>query len=402
VLMLVARVPWPLDDGWKMRTGNILKGLAAQGAEIDLISFGDPDQLVPDAFRSACARIQLVRRERPYAVGDLVRGVLGRTPFSVLNYRAEAFAQGVRDACRDTAYDLLLIEDVVMAQYAVEASARVAFLDMHNIESHLLQRYARSERHLARKGYAYLTARKLTHYERAISRRFDRVLVCSEEDRGRLRSGASDLPVAVVPNGIDPAYFSDAAVRPVDGSIVFVGSMDYHANISGVTHFVRAILPMIRSRHPNVTTYVVGKNPAPEVRALAGDDVVVTGAVDDVRPYVAAAAVSVVPLLVGGGTRLKILEAMAMGKAVVSTPVGAEGIPAPDGVALVLAEQGHEFADRVCELLEDRQRAEAIGGRAREFVLRHYDWTAIVDEIVDRFEELVPPTPPLNPRPVDA
>lgn len=394
VLMLLGRVPWPFDDGWKMRSGNILKGLAAQGAVIDLISFGDPDQTIPEEFRAACASIELVPRERSYALGDLIRGALGRTPFSVLNYRAETFAASVRDASRKVHYDLLLVEDVVMAQYVADARADMAFLDMHNIESHLLERYARAERRLARKAYAYLTAAKLARYERTISRRFARVLVCSEEDRARLRTGAPDLRVTVVPNGIDPAYFSSEVAWPANGSLVFVGSMDYHANISGALHFVHAILPMIRARHPDVRTYIVGKNPTPEVRALAGDHVVVTGAVDDVRPYLAGAAVSVVPLLVGGGTRLKILEAMAMGKAIVSTPVGAEGISATDGDTLLLAEGAREFADRVSELLDDEPRARAMGARARELVLRRYDWRAIVQRIADQYDAATLPALP--------
>lgn len=386
VLVVMGRVPWPMDDGWKMRSGNLLKGLAEAGARIDLVSFGDPASPVPDHFRAALARVELVPRRKSYAVSDLIRGLVGVTPFPVLNYRDDAFRERVRVLAEANRYDMLLVEDIVMAQYALDIDAPARFLDMHNVESHLMRRYAESESNVARRQYASLTAAKLAGYEGSVARQFTEVFVCSDDDRRRVSALQPDARVRVVPNGIDPSYFS-AQPGVSDGSIVFIGSMDYHANISGVLHFAGEILPRIHARLPDVRTYIVGKNPSREVRRLASDRVIVTGAVPDVRPYVAAAGVSVVPLLVGGGTRLKILEAMAMGKAIVSSSVGAEGIPGGDGDTIMLADDPETFARRVVELLEDPSRARDLGRRARVFVLRRYAWSAIVRGIESAFQD---------------
>jgi sugar transferase (PEP-CTERM/EpsH1 system associated) len=386
VLVIMGRVPWPLDDGWKMRSGNLLKGLLDLGARIDLVSFGDPTSPAPDELRSRLARVELVPRRKSYAATDLLLGLVGGTPFSVLNYRDDALRDRVGELARGGSYDMLLVEDVVMAQYAAAVDAKIKFLDMHNVESHLLQRYAADEPNIARSWYASLTAAKLARYEREIAGRFTEIFVCSDEDRRRLNTQQSTTAIRVVPNGIDPSYFSARQVQE-DGSIVFVGSMDYHANISGALHFANEILPRIHARLPDVRTYIVGKNPSREVRRLASENVIVTGAVPDVRPYLAAAGVSVVPLLVGGGTRLKILESMAMGKAIVSSTVGAEGIAVEDGDTIMLADDPDSFAQRVVELLEAPDRAREMGRRARAFVLERYAWSAIVRTIDSAYHD---------------
>lgn len=385
VLALMGRAPWPMDDGWKMRSGNLLKGLAELGATVDLVTFGDPAEPVPEPFNRLLDRVALVARRRSYALSDLARGAVFRTPFPVLNYRDRAFAGRIAQLSAGEVYDMLLAEDIVMAQYATQVRARVRFLDMHNVESHLMTRYAELERSPARRAYARITAAKLAAYERATTPTFDGTFVCSEDDRARLAEGGANGRVVVVPNGIDASFFRQQGAARRNDRIVFVGSMDYHANISGVKHFVGEILPLIRKRLPNVVTYVVGKNPPAEVRELSSDAVVVTGAVPDVRPYVESAAVVVVPLLVGGGTRLKILESMAMGRPTVSTTVGAEGLSVRDGDTVALADDPSEFADRVVALIEDPVSADAMGARAREYVVRNYDWRGIVGRIAESY-----------------
>jgi polysaccharide biosynthesis protein PslH len=376
VLVLLARLPWPTDDGWKTRCANLITGLVSQGAVVDVLSFGESAD-APAITDLRLNRIVVVPRRRAYAPRDLIRGLFTNDSFSVLNYRDEQFAERVREMSIDTSYDLLLVEDVVMAQYAVHSTATIKILDMHNIESHLLRRFADATRHIAKRAYAAITAKKLAAYEEQQATAFDAVFVCSEDDRERLRQMTTRANVHVVPNGVDPSYFKPFA-HQCDGSIVFVGNMDYHANVSGVDYFVRQVMPLIRTAWPEAMFRIVGKNPTNDVRRLATGDVEVTGSVQDVRPYIARAAVVVVPLLVGGGTRLKILEAMAMAKAIVTTSTGCEGIDVREGKDLDIADSADEMARKITSLVRDAHRRQTLGVTARETVCRTYAWDVVV------------------------
>jgi glycosyltransferase involved in cell wall biosynthesis len=223
--------------------------------------------------------------------------------------------------------------------------------------------------------------------------RFDAVLTCSPEDRDRLGAMAVGSPIHVTPNGVRTAYYDDvASSSPDPDTLAFVGSMDYHANISGIAHFVRTTLPLIVRERPALRFLVVGKNPPPQIRALASSNVIVTGSVEDVRPFLVRACVIVVPLLVGGGTRLKILEAMASGRPVVSTRHGAEGIAAgPEH--LVLVDEPAAFAAAVVALMDDPARRERIGRAGRAFVSRCYDWSIITADLNETFARLLETVP---------
>jgi len=379
VLFLTARVPAPLDDGWKIRTFHLLKGFAENRWQVDLLSFCNSGQSVEDfpELQSLCNQIQLVPRTKAYSPLDLCRGLLFAAPFHVYNYRVQAMVD-LLQGWNLQPYDLVQIEDVVMAQYLNKAMAgAVRILDMHNVESDLLHRYAEQEKSLLKKIYAQLTATKLTRYEGRVAGNFHQILVCSGNDRDLLSRNGLSIPVRVVPNGVDCEHFHPVRCDAAPNDLVFVGSMDYHANISGAIHFVRNILPLIWQKNPGVRFTIVGKNPPDAIRRLAEERIIVTGMVPDVRPYFAQAQVVVVPLLVGGGTRLKILEAMAMGKPVVSTTLGAEGIPARHGKQLLLADEREEFAKSVIELLKDQDKSRAMGQAARKFVEQNFAWSSI-------------------------
>lgn len=393
LLFITCRLPFPLDDGWKIRTFNILKGLARSGYVIDLATFvrDEREKKHIEALAPYCHDVCTVVRAGGYKPAALLWGVFSSLPFSVFNYREEEMARAVARLAAKKAYDLVQIEDVVMAQYLPAGHRGGKILDMHNVESHLLARYAAHERNPLKKFYAGLTAQKLRRYEAAVSGSFDAVTVCSAEDRGILARNGVASPIVVVPNGVDCAYYGEATEMAKAGEdrIVFVGSMDYHANISAALFFVRDIFPHILARHPQGVLYIVGKNPPAEILALAGPHVVVTGAVVDVRPYVASAKVVVAPLLVGGGTRLKILEAMAMGKPVVSTPVGCEGIEVTDRENIYIEKEPLRFAETIMRLLADEGERRLVGETARRFVQSRYDWTIITQTMHERMGEWV-------------
>ena len=233
--------------------------------------------------------------------------------------------------------------------------------------------------------------RRMLRYEGGALRRFDGILAVSDADRetfARLYPGAVKRPVQVVSTGVDTDYFAPSAVDAPESAIrnelIFTGSMDWLPNEDAMLFFCRDILPLIRAEEPGVHLTIVGRTPTPAVKKLAdASGVTVTGRVDDVRPYIREAAVYIVPLRIGGGTRLKIFEAMAMGKAVVSTTVGAEGLPVTNGEHVVLADEPRAFAASVVGLMRDRESRARLEAAARALVVERYDWSAVAGELED-------------------
>jgi glycosyltransferase involved in cell wall biosynthesis len=227
------------------------------------------------------------------------------------------------------------------------------------------------------------------------------VLTVSDVDRltfHQLYAGEFQAPTTVVPTGVDTTYFQPApCVSPRPLHLVFVGSMDWLPNEDAMTSFCRDVLPLIRAQMPEVTLSIVGRDPTSAVQRLAdGARVVVTGRVEDVRPALHEAAVSIVPLRIGGGTRLKIFESMAAGTPVVSTTIGAEGLPGEPGRHLLIANEPAAFAAAVVSLLGDRTRRAAMATAARAFVVRHFDWSAVAEHL----ERALLDTTILHPPPI--
>jgi polysaccharide biosynthesis protein PslH len=385
VLFLTARVPAPLDDGWKIRTFHLIQGYARNGWQVDLLSLcssKEMDQVFPE-LHAICHKIKLIPRTKSYSPADLLKGLVFSTPFQVYNYKVSAMADAARNLFEQNRYDIIQIEDVVMAQYLNEQmDDTFKVLDMHNVESSLLLRYAEKEENIFKKTYARLSASKLDKYETLVSKNFSMILTCSSEDLALLRKIGITTPAQVVPNGVDCDYFSPMPFDSSSRNLVFVGSMDYHANISGVHFFVQDILPLILRKYPDTHFYIVGKNPPESVRNLTSKNITVTGKVSDVREYLRKARVVVVPLLVGGGTRLKILEAMACSRPMVSTSLGAEGIAAVHGEHLMLADEPSKFVKSVLMLLNDIDFYIKITSSSKKLVNTNYSWTAIQDKFL--------------------
>jgi glycosyltransferase involved in cell wall biosynthesis len=215
-------------------------------------------------------------------------------------------------------------------------------------------------------------------------------IAVSDADRRLLAAAAPGACVRAVPTGVDVDYFAPDGVAEIPGRLVFTGSMDWYPNEDGIVHFIEDVLPRVRRAVPAATLTVVGRNPSARLRAVAeAAGAQVTGLVDDVRPHMADAAVYVVPLRIGGGTRLKIFEALSMAKAVVSTTVGAEGLPLAPGQHFLQADEPAAFAEAVTVLLGDSARRRAIGAAGRRLVEERYSWSKVVDEFENRCGEVL-------------
>jgi glycosyltransferase involved in cell wall biosynthesis len=251
-------------------------------------------------------------------------------------------------------------------------------LFQHNVETLLWQRQAAHEPSLVRRLLFRVEAAKMQRYERAALRRFEHIIAVSPHDREAMSDAIPADRITVVPTGVDLEQFRGYAGRDAGtDNVVFLGSMDWEANIDGAEYFCREIWPDMLRRVPTARFQIVGRNPAPRVQRLASESVEITGSVPSVVPYLASAAVFVVPLRIGGGTRLKIFEGMAMGRAVVSSSVGAEGLNVTHGRDALLADTPSAFSDAVVDLLTNPMQRHALGAAAAQLAAR-YDWSSVV------------------------
>jgi polysaccharide biosynthesis protein PslH len=256
----------------------------------------------------------------------------------------------------------------------------------HNVEAQIWERYYKVARNPVWKTVCWLESRTLSRAERHYVPLADGVLTVSEQDRSFFAQYAAPERLFVIPTGVDTEYFQPAGAAPEPNTLVFTGAMDWMPNEDGVTYFVEKVFPMIQQEIKKARFFVVGHRPPKRIQALASENVVVTGSVADIRPYLARAAVVVVPLRSGSGTRIKIFEAMAMGKAVVSTTLGAEGLPVRTGENIMLADDPAVFAQQTIGLLRDAERREQLERAARRLVEENYGWPA-VGEYFDRIIE---------------
>ncbi|MEE8390267.1 MAG: glycosyltransferase [Anaerolineae bacterium] len=407
ILFLTPQVPYPPRQGAALRNWGIISGLAVRH-EVAVLSFLAPSPpLSPlpggteggeregeiDVMREVC-RVETVQfPARTFR--DRLRDMLTtRQPDMALRLASEPYARRLADWLANEPFDVVQIGGIEMAPYldvldAVRPRPRVVF-DNLNCE-YLLQKRAfltdlRAPVRWLGAAYSFVQWRRLHRYEAQVCRRADRVLAVSDVDAVMLQELVPGLDVTVVPNGVDTrAYQSGIRNQKSEirnPTLVFTGTMDFRPNVDAVLWFAQKVLPRVQAEVPDVHFFVVGQRPHRRLAGLQSDPAItLTGWVEDARPYIAAAAVYVVPLRIGGGTRLKLLEAMAMSRPVVATSLGAEGYPVTDGRELLLADTPADFATAVVALLRVPERRAELGQVARAFVEQQYDWQAIVPRV---------------------
>jgi glycosyltransferase involved in cell wall biosynthesis len=319
----------------------------------------------------------LVPRERAYTLRKLVRGFTGPDPVTILNYTSATVANRLAEVLRADRFDTVQIEGVHLLNYipAVRAHASFAAIiaDWHNIESELMERYASTHGSVAHRLFAKRTAQLIQNGELRLLNSCDIHTVASEREREKLLARQPGAHIATIPNGVDVGYYSQSPLTQSGREVLFVGSMDYHANTDAVEWFAQNVWPLVRRSLHGATFTIVGRDPSPAIRAQAAADIIVTGTVADVRPYYARAAVVVAPLRIGSGTRLKILEAMAARVPVVSTRLGVEGLAVTDGADVLLADTPEQIAAAIGNALTSETRARLISG-GYQLVVNNYDW----------------------------
>ena len=411
LLILTPQLPYPPHQGTTLRNFNILKQLAARH-EIHLLTFGAPAELSNSPLPELCARIEIAPPPTRRMAQRAVETFFHPLPDMARRLPSPILAQKLAALWRENQYDVIQVEGIEMANaWKVEFGIRSSetqrgtsaprpplsafrsplfVFDDHNAEWMLQKTAFETDRKHFRRWhgalYSWIQYNKLKRFERAVCLQADAVVAVSQQDADALAALDARIQPVVIPNGVDCEYYvpsTEVCAKPLaEISVVFTGKLDFRPNIDACVWFADEILPRLRGEIPLAHISFVGQKPAPQVLALqqrAG--VEVTGFVPDTRPYIADAAVYAVPLRMGSGTRLKVLEAMAMGKAIVSTSFGVSGIECENGREVWIADDAADFARAIASLLRDKNRARELGMNARKLAEEKYEWKKLVPKL---------------------
>lgn len=399
LLFLSQTLPFPPDGGVKIRTYHTLRNLA-KAFEITALCFyrwksGKHEPEVETALAGlgtfADVRAFPIPQEhsRTRFLLDHARSVLSGRVYTVYSYASRRFERALRGELARDSVDIVHLDSLDLSGYLPIVKDRPTACVHHDAQSLLLRRRAEYQSSSVSAKYFRHQAHLMEKEERSICPKVDVNVTVSETDRQVLEKIAPSGRFEVVPNGVDVHFFQPRETR--EEGIAFVGGTSWYPNRDALAYYRSTILPAIRRRKPDVVTTWVGRASSEEVReySAGGDGLQLTGYVDDVRPYIASAACYVAPLRIGGGTRIKILDAWAMGKAVVSTSVGCEGLDARDGENILVADTPSEFAECVAAVIDDPALRGRLGGEARRTVEDRYSWDAIGTEMNATYLDLV-------------
>lgn len=394
ILLLTAFLPLPPDTGSKIREFNLLRHLGRKH-QISLISFIDQEDEKAHLkeLEEFCISVKTVPLSRKSAAGRFGRQITGRMPDIYYYYRSAEMDGLIRDHLKSEKTDLVLAETIYMASHALAVEGLPRVLDCHDVEYMVHKRRLEAGSLSGpRRTFHKLQYQRLRAYEAEMHRSFDRTCVVSGHD-GAIIKELCGVDAAVIPNGVDTSAFSikSGAADNAGTVLGYCGRMESDTNIDAVNHFVSDIWPGIISAKSDVKFKVIGKNPPERLKEPARLDnrIEITGYVEDIPAEMSGLSMFVVPLRIGSGTRIKILEAMALGLPVVSTSIGAEGLDVRHGENILIADNPADFAGAVKRLMDDPELSARMGSAGRKLVMERYEWESIAERLDDELTMLV-------------
>ncbi len=394
ILVIDEAFPHPLDTGKRIRSFNLCSRLALKHT-VHYLAYGTEDSAAARAMVRAKIHPIAIQRQTPAKTGllfylRLLGNLASANPYIVTSHYTQEFEQALHKSVDEIRPDIIVCEWTPYAAYVKNMAGPLKLIVAHNIEYRIWQRYLENERNPLKKWYIRKQTEKLVRFEKDAFHWVDGTIAVSADEGQEISEINPLLSVEVVENGVDLEYFRSGKQEDERLQLAFVGAMNWRPNQDAAVYFAEEIFPLIRKQVPEASAVFVGGAPPTQVKRL-GDiaGITVTGRVDDVRPYVHQSAMVIVPLRIGGGTRLKILEAMAMGKAVVSTSIGAEGLEVTDGVNIMLADTPSDFADRVKQLSLNKPLRKQLGEAGRKLVEESYGWDLLAEKQASFMEDLV-------------
>lgn len=386
ILVFDEWLPWPLESGKKIRSYNLMSRIAKYHQIIYLAYVRSPDEDYKiEIFNNWCYKVipvNDVRREKwkiPFYF-DVVKNIFSKMPFSTQYHITEEYVCAIKEAIDREKPDLVHCEWSNLAPCYQYFPKLPTVISSHNIESDIWKRWYAASNNLLYKLIAKQQAERIETLEKFWYPKADVCISVSEQDKQVIESYGANA--VVVENGVDIDYYSKYEYNGYDENcLVFTASFDTFSNQNGVEYFINEIYPIIKRSNSKIKLYLVGKEPTQKIKKYGERDssIIITGSVPDVRPFIAKASVCVVPLRIGGGSRLKILEALAMKKPVVSTTIGAEGLSVNNGIDILLADEPHVFAENVLKVLGSSTARDAQVDAGYSLVKRNYDWNILAD-----------------------
>jgi len=390
ILWLSHLVPYPPKGGVLQRSYNLIKEVSRYH-DVTLIAFIQTSLMramfdsVEEGIEEAkvhlggfCKRIEFVGIPCDSSIlgkrALAFKSIFTVDPYTINWLKSDEMRAVIEKIARNHQFDIVHFDTISLAAYILLFPGSPKVLDHHNIESHMMLRRARQETNKLKKVYYFMEGKKLQRYEKLICRGFDLHITCSSIDSQRLIGIDQGLRVEEIPNGVDVAYFCPMPDNELSKQLVFAGGLDWYPNADAMSMFANKIWPLLKMQEPDIVMNVIGKNPAEELISLARQDsnFRVHGFVDDVREYLSKASVYVCPISDGGGTKLKLLDAFSMGKAVVAHPIASEGIEVVDGYNILFATTPDEYADGIINLLNNKSLRDMLGRNARNLVVEKY------------------------------
>ena len=392
ILIVDQLVPYPPTDGGRLRVFSLLRHISPDH-EVSLITLHGPSNGEDGAeayLGNLCTHVEFVGRrtyssKREFRLRQL-QGALKQEPMRYFTIFSDDMADRIRTLTENECFDVVDINRPYMAPYvdAISPNSRCRkFLTLHDDPYVVYRRMMLAERNRrAKLRFFFMDLLFLKQAMRKYARRFDKFIMVSEGDRDTFKQYGADLDIAVVPNGVDTKGYLRLTDQPATPTLLFVGKMNYPPNVDGALFFCQEVFPQIKQSIPDANLMIVGREPTSSVQALASDAVTVTGYVESVIPYYQESLVTVVPLRAGGGTRLKIMEAMALGRPVVSTKLGCEGLAVTHGENILIADNADDFAAQTIRLLNDGRLRQRLIANGRRLVETLYDWRAITQQLL--------------------
>ncbi len=378
----------PTTKGGQIRSLHTLMELHKRH-EIHYVTFdhsgGGEGPARASEYSSQCQayQLRLPSKGTPSFFAQLWSGLFSSTPVSIRRFSADEMRRYLDDAVRDESFDCIVCDFLAVAHNFPTLNGVTLF--EHNVESEIWRRRL-SQASVLSRSYLRLQTSRMINFEKQACHESDMVIAVSEKDSETMQSwfGLSDDDVRTVSTGVDIDYFRQSSNLPSDyeHDLVFVGSMDWSPNEDAMRYFINEVLPLIHRVRPSCSVAIVGRSPSVALRRLAQAEsgITVTGTVPDVRPYLWGARAAIVPIRIGGGTRLKIYEAIAAGTPVISTTIGAEGLALEDDDHILLADSATAFAEKICNLLDDPSNGERLSTTALQWVAAHYSWPTVAQE----------------------
>jgi sugar transferase (PEP-CTERM/EpsH1 system associated) len=392
ILWIKTELLHPVDKGGKIRTYNMLKELK-RNHEIVYLTLDDGlgSQDARELATEYCHELVCIphRQREKFTAGfyaELALNLVSNLPYAISKYKSDEMRRSIERLTKEKQYDVVVCDFLAPAVNVPRTLPCPTVLFQHNVEAMIWKRHSEVQTNQLKHLYLYGQWRKMHAFEDVMCRRFDRVIAVSHEDSEVMQREYNVSAIDDVPTGVDTTFFRPRRTEQRDQyNLVFTGSMDWLPNEDAIRYFTDEIMPLIKQQVPEVTLTVVGRNPYPALLELSRRDpaIIVTGRVEDVRPYMERAAAYVVPLRIGGGTRLKIFEAMAMEKPIVSTTIGAEGLPVQRERELLLADKPAAFAAAVVRVLTDEEFAYHLGRRAAVLVREQFGWPAVAEKFAE-------------------